>query len=135
VLSISSLESFLFPLWYNFYEEVLRYLYRIVSRSRTSPRHVGATGTPIICRPFKLIFYKLLRIRTDSTNFFLRGHVPKLRIIFLQIISRANEDFEQQIRSRNCWRHSSLIVTYYIYYIVYYIQMNVAECDMEENRK
>ena len=58
---ISSLESFLFPLWYHCYEEALRYLCWMVSRSRRGPRHVGATGTPIIWLPFKPIFCKLLR--------------------------------------------------------------------------
>lgn len=72
-VSMSSLESFLFPLLYHCYQEALWYLCWMVSRSRKGPRHVGATGTPIIWRPFKPILCKLFRIRTGSTNFLSRA--------------------------------------------------------------
>jgi hypothetical protein len=36
-VSTSSLESFLFPLWYNCYEEALRYLCRMAKPSQAKP--------------------------------------------------------------------------------------------------
>jgi hypothetical protein len=49
------------------------------------------------------------------------------------MLSHAHGDFLQKIKSRNV--SSSLITIYYNYYIAYYNERILMECDMEENRE
>jgi len=63
-------------------------------------------------------------------NFFL-GRLSKLRLIFGEVLSLTHENVEEQIRSSSLL--SSLIITYFNYYSIYYNDRIFEEFSMKGN--